>query len=712
MDHKIFSGFILASCFSLAGCNLTDDEKDKLDHAGNNLEKVALKPFIASPTNNDLIDGNIPIIVDLDPTITYKSVTLKIKGEEVETDTEAPFNFHWKPYFWSTDGESQVTLQVTAITEDDAYLRSDLLEVTLSQNLKNNINILTPINNSSLQNVDSTLAQWAPLEGAISYEYQLNTQESTSTIETSATLELPSPGNYDLKVRATNANGHTGAWTSPASFTLQKPTIPTIQTPIITKDNSGWNVYISWTSNHDITEIQIATDIAFTSVLDTSSTSESSLNTILPTGMYYARARTTNELGHISEWSQGKEIAAGLFAHKIDMNTYGGWDNSDNPIDFVLNEEDAVILASKSNFTDGSGDDFYVTKYGINDGQKEWGKSFNGHTSWPKAIAKKSDGFLLVGGSNSSHRNNTILGINESGSYQWKYDVTHSHNEIEETITYERVTDILELAVDQYAFLHSTSNYNITGEDNWGYTTEFTGSDLKIDLLDRSGGSNIINTNTISQPTSGSYDSLDKLLLSDSGLYAAGRYNSGSAGGDNSADDFEPQASTSGAYLLELDPTDTSIISQKTGGGVSNTSINSLIELQGGEKVVSYNNYNAGAATVFASNADSSDAKIDGATRYSKIASDGQGNYFMIGDRDSSNSKDVIINLYNASNQLILGPHTLNRTCFYDLNIQSIKYNPNYGLVILGTDGYSWSETHTVLFNMTDNFEYLCPTVK
>lgn len=709
MDYKYLTGLILVSCLPLSGCNLTEDDKKNLNKAGENLEKVALKPLISFPTDNDNIKGPITIIIDTDPTVEHKSVTLKIMGREVATDTEAPFEFNWQPYFWSTENQSQVTLQVTAITNDDSYLRSDLINVTLDDDLKNNLGIITPATNSSVQNIDSIQLQWAPLSGAQSYEYQLNEQDIVATTNTSATVSLPVTGNYSVKVRATNEDGQTGAWTSTRYFQLDRPIAPSFQDPQISKVNSEWSINLNWDNGLVNTEIEIATDNAFNSIIENSLTESSSVNTTLPTGKYYARARSTNDLGHTSEWSQTLEIIAGLFAHKIDMATYG-WDAGDAPIDLVLNEQNTVILARKSNYSDGSGDDFYVTKINY-EGEKTWGKSFKNIASSPNSISKTSNGYLLTGSSSSNYRDNTIFEINESGTKTWQQDIQHTHDTDANTITSERVTDALEVSENQYAILHTNWLYDITAENSWGYTTELVERTHSIDFIDRSNGNSNISQNIIENPVSGEYTYLSKLLNTDTGLYAAGTYKANNATGNaNSDDGFTPEASTSGSFLLALDESDGSVISDRRGGGLANANVNNLIELENGELLTSYDNYYAGAVTNFAPNANTSTNKIDGAIKYPKIAPLKGGDYVMVG-KSRSNDNKTVITRYSAENAQIGASHIFD-SCFYDLDIKSIKFQPEYGLIALGTDGYNYSSKYTVLFNITDDFQYLCPTVK
>jgi hypothetical protein len=721
MDYKYLRLIPLISAISLGGCELTDDDKKKLDKAGENLEKVALAPTINSPGESATIFDTTDIRIGTDTTVPHASVTLLIDGQKIATDNEAPFEFSWDPYFWSKDTqgtlsaeeqiEAQVaTISVTALTEGGAFLRSDVRNVKLSDTLKDAMAFTTPSSNQAFQNTNQISIAWTPRTGAVNYEYKVNNGEVIPTIDTSATLTLENIGSYQLKVRATNDLGFTGAWSTPLAFNINIPNAPTMNTPVASNSDNGWQASFSWTGSLVSSELQIATDQSFNSTLDILPTNGLTVTENLPAGAYYSRVRTTNEFGHVSAWSTAKEISVGLFAHKIDMATRG-WDAGDRPIEFVLNDNDAVVLASRSNNSDGSGDDFYVSKVGF-DGKTILGNSYINYASSPSAISKSENGYLLVGAAKSGWSDQTIFEINELGTKLWQQDITHELDLDTSTMTRERINGAVQLTDSTYAFINTTYIYTITGPKyDWGYPTTLDGRGLKVSILDRSSEPVQITSQTISNPGTGSYDYLNKLLLTDSGLYAAGRYTASNDNGpDSSADNFTPTASDSGAFLITMDKTDGSITSHKTGGGINNASVSSLIELTNGEITASYNDYYTGATTTFASNADTSISKLDNALRYSKIASEPSGGYFLVG-ASRTNDKKSIISRYNAENQLIKGPHTFN-SCFYDLDITSIKYHPGYGLIALGTDGTKYSNKYTVLFNITDDFDYLCPTTK
>ena len=228
-------------------------------------------------------------------------------------------------------------------------------------------------------------------------------------------------------------------------------------------------------------------------------------------------------------------------------------------------------------------------------------------------------------------------------------------------------------------------------------------------FIDRSGDAPVVIDNQIAQPASGKYDQFTQLLLTDSGLYAAGRYTADNGSSqDSSADDFTPSESTSGAVLLKLSATDGSIISARTAGGIKDSALTSITETKVGDIVVGYNSYYAAVTSTFKADG-SSDSKIDGSQRYAQVVADPKGDgYITLAQH--RNVYGYYLTRYNEANVKVGESKRLSQ-CFNKLRAKKMKSHPKHGVVILGTDkwGSSYDDTHTVYFNVTENFKYLCP---
>lgn len=782
----------------LAGCQITEEEKEKLEQAGENLEKIASAPFIAYPAENDTVKNSGEIRLIIDDSVDYKSMALIVDGIEVAVDEEAPYGFQWDPYYWSNNAKA--TFIIRAITAGGNLLRSEVRTVAIGDDVHNLVKVTSPYDGQILQNVNSTDISWTARAGAESYDVQINgvmfnTDQTTASIDlpvignysmsvraidsqgykgkwsdesrislailsapevtspsdgqvlqnvnstdiswsardgaasydvqingemfntdqTTASIDLPTIGNYSILVRAIDSQGHEGQWSDVRRISLTIPSAPSIYNSDPVASENDWQVPFNWTGVLAASyKLQIATDINFTSILEDEDLATTSYSASLVAGIYYARVRTTNEFGYISQWSEVSPVEVGMFSTKIDMHTYGGWSNEDAPVDFVIEDESLVIAASQSNEGDGSGDDFYVSKVNLQ-GEVSWGKSYNPQMSNSKTIAKTSNGYVLPG-NDTSWKDGKVIALDDLGNQSW-LDIYNSSEDLtagEHGIyTQQRLENIIEVSPSKYVALQRTLNCIYTGPVNeWGYrpsTCPNENIENKVKLIDRTGGAPVITDHLIAQPVSGKYELFSQLLLTDSGLYAAGRYTAANdSSQDSSADDFTPSTSASGAVLLKLSKTDGSIMSTQTAGGIKDSSLTSIAETKAGDIVVGYNNYYAAVTSTFKADG-SADSKIDGSQKYVQVVADPNGDgYITLAQH--RNVDDYYLTRYNDSN-IKVGESVRLSQCFRELRAKKIKSHPKHGLVILGTDkwGSSYSDTHTVYFNVTEDFKYLCP---
>ena len=152
-------------------------------------------------------------------------------------------------------------------------------------------------------------------------------------------------------------------------------------------------------------------------------------------------------------------------------------------------------------------------------------------------------------------------------------------------------------------------------------------------------------------------------------------------------------------------------MSEHVGGGIKDSSISTVIEDEGGNILVGYDNYYAGAATIFSGDLASTESVIDNSLKYSKLVKNSKtGGFDMIGLSRNSNVDRPVMVRFDSSNQKI-GLTLYFSNCFTELRVKSVKSHPIYGTVVLGTDkhGSSYSDTHTVFFNVSDDMKYACP---
>ncbi len=775
----------------VSGCGaLSEDEKKRIEDAEDNLEKVALAPQITKPSADESISGNVEVYVDVDSDSisNYESVTLFIEGEPDLVDLEFPYRFNFNAYYWSTNQKISLMAKVKTLTGTE--LRSEVVSVPVASSAASAMAISSPQNHSILHSVNEVSVSWTALDSAVSYEYQINEAGIVSTEQVSALVSLPALGQYSVKVRATNAEGRTGAWSTDIGFSLQQPQTTQISAPLNGQSfqninqvklqwaamesaayyeyqlNSGDVVraddnqaaisisalgsyqlkvrsidhlgYISdWTdtvnfelvapnsptiSSTSVSEtdaaflltvetenglntndIQIATQSSFAEDSIVSSQITETAELELAAGIYYVRARTHNEFEHVSDWSNVEEVSVGLFAHAMDMNP-GAWEA---PFDFVIDEDSFVVAASMGPLPNGTDDTFYVTKIDKG-GAKDWGLSVMAvQANSLRSIRKTDTGYLLAGRQlsldHSYYHNAVILEINNDGQLIWLDSMLAEAVLLENddiNVTKPTFHDAIEVADDQYAILATFEDWTRSGSS----MNSNNESVSKIIYLDRRGDTPVKTEHIIEQPESGKYQNFTNLLLKGDSLYAVGAYQEPNVAGGTGA-----------VALIEIDKTDGSIKPEntRTASGLADRNEGDVVQDSGGDIYVSceYCSTWGVAASIFHSTGQSTANLSQFNMKRVKLSSDSNNNVYMAGTSTSSNTPASVVRFNTATEQarVILSKYS------NELQIKSIKYHDKYGLVVLAEDhnhfaGLGDYDYYTVIFNITDSMQYIAPT--
>ena len=276
----------------LTGCNLTDEDKKRIDSAEDNLQKVALDPKILEPSNDEVIAGLVEVIVDIDDSVEYEKVTLQIGTDIVGTLTQAPYSFMIDTYFLA--GNEKVTLLAKAYMKDGNQLRSEVVSVVVDPNVGSSLQIISPAIDAAFAKSSEVSIQWSPITSASAYEYVLNDDLPVEVTTTEIKLNFDDIAKHSVKVRAKNKHGDVGVWSDAVTF------------------------------------------------------------------------------------------GTGLFAYAFDIKKYGGWSSyhrNDDPIDFLITEDDFVILARGSDqYSDGSGDSSNANIAKIStEGELTWHKTYSNY---------------------------------------------------------------------------------------------------------------------------------------------------------------------------------------------------------------------------------------------------------------------------------------------------------------------------------------------
>lgn len=362
--HNSFSAIpILIALITVSGCQLSDEEKDKLNDAQVDLEQIADQIIITYPANNATItDSIITVRADIPSAAEAQEVTLFVDGVEVAKDVDgAPWEISWPSYYWADGG--QHTLLLKTVTGGGNEVRNNQQhQVIVSPEANKALTFQAGIDGLKLKDKDSLLVGFSTFPGATGYEVIYSgggqVKEIDST-EKGAQISGLGVGEYSLRYRAireySGLTTLTGPWSEPAIFEVLPPDLPTINKPVISSSQAGYGIEVSW---EDIGEGSSYT--AYLSDVDSDITSSHNLGDAtslilsnLETGSYEFQLKRTNALGQDSLLSDPMEINLGIF-HK----RFGGTGSDRAKFIKTTQSGQYLVLASTTSRGDSSGDDW------------------------------------------------------------------------------------------------------------------------------------------------------------------------------------------------------------------------------------------------------------------------------------------------------------------------------------------------------------------
>ena len=706
-------------CLLLTACNLTEEEKEKLDEASQNLEKVVLKPIILAPSENQTVRDTTAVLFEIDDTSTeYQSISLKVDGVEVSSISEAPYQFQWDPYYSSE--RNTASLLIRAVTSDATLLLSEVVTVSVDQTIKDQVQILSPYQGEIIQNTDSLNIVIGGKDNAESYDLKLSINgnaEEFTTISPTTQLSLNTLGAYSLEVRAVDQFGRKGGWTSPREFTLAAPSAPVIASIETDQEENDWNISAEFSGLLTESTVQVATDQEFNNILHEEALTESNqFDLSVPAGIYYIRAKTINQFDISSNWSNISEIAPGMFAAQNNIASTG-WELDDVPVDFIV-EDDAFIIASKrGDMNDASGDDFSIVKMSPA-GDNIWSKSFHAEFRAPKTI-KASEGGYILSAEGFHFRDTGLLLIDGEGNKVWSESFNHQESEGGEfgfgSVTSEQIEDAVFVEPDRYVAVGISKLCHYTEEKNsWGFANYRCDSDPSV-LAGNIANGEVITAIEIDQPDAGEFTHLASVILSGNSVLGVGGYkapnSSGGVSGDGTGDDFIPHVSSNGAFLVDIHSNSGTVAEPVVLPGV-NSSPDNLIETNGNNVVTTFRDQYVGAVSSYNVETLLKGTQLTSGIQNAKVAADLQnGGYVLVAhSRYGNYPRPVYLYRFTESHQQV-GDRLDLKGCYRNFKLVELKSHPKYGVVVLGTAdmGLSTDDSYTVVFNLSEDLQHLCP---
>lgn len=220
----------------LAGCNATDDEKERIKQFEENVNTLVNKPTILSPANSAIVNSLVAVRLKPVEAEIFDRQTLVIEADDHTSISAAPYVFEWNPYFWSTKNSVTLTVRGEYQVQDSETLEvtqkkiySDTTNVVLDTDTFKSLLTPTAADTYLPYGTREITVNWNATPYANTYDIRINNGEIQTLETTSTNITLGEEGTYSVEVRATDSYGNTGMWNSLPEITVMPPTAPTAE---------------------------------------------------------------------------------------------------------------------------------------------------------------------------------------------------------------------------------------------------------------------------------------------------------------------------------------------------------------------------------------------------------------------------------------------------------------------------------------------------
>jgi N-acetylneuraminic acid mutarotase len=183
--------------------------------------------LITFPAEDATLSETTPVRLEVPSGLKNVTLDLMVDGLVIDSITEAPYEFTWDPYYWSTDSTSRHTLLVKASNAVGAEIVSNLISVSVLASSNNQLSLTSPVDSQIVENSDSVSLQWGLYEGASQYKVQVagassftNILYETTTSNNQFDLTDLEIGSYYWRIQAIDDVEREGAWSESLGFIL------------------------------------------------------------------------------------------------------------------------------------------------------------------------------------------------------------------------------------------------------------------------------------------------------------------------------------------------------------------------------------------------------------------------------------------------------------------------------------------------------------
>jgi hypothetical protein len=441
----LFTTLALITMFTLSGCNLTDEEKEKLDNAATDLEKLADQIIITSPAKDSVVSESIITVrADIPADANAKEVALYVDGIEIAKDTDgAPWEIQWPAYYYA-DGNKHTLLLKTTTGSGNEVRNNEQFQLIVAESANQALGFANVVGGTQIQDQNKLEVSFAEFPTASRYEVTDGVQ-TVGTTSTAVTLTDLDVGTYSLRYRAifdyTGSTTLTGPWSNPAQIEVLPPQLPVINDPVVVKNELGYEVTFSWEPIADGDTYSISLTKSGDGESQVFPTDEN-VELVLPDmkmGMYTWSLVRTNSLGQIAQ-SAIKELNVGVFKTQL------GGSSNDRASQIIASQSGGYLVRANTasyevtSTLKGSSDDWIIRLDDQGNVIDEYIENKGGRDRF-RDMFEASDGSIYLVGQDWDTSKALIVKLDANLDPTWESEVLYRPTGVTERYDFISVTE-------------------------------------------------------------------------------------------------------------------------------------------------------------------------------------------------------------------------------------------------------------------------------
>ncbi len=312
-----FTPALLMAALSIAGCELSLEDKEKLDSAAADLQRLADQIIITYPAkDSEINESMVTVRADIPESAQAQEVRLLVDGIEIARDSDgAPWEIQWPAYYFA-DGGKHTLLLKTITGEGNEVRNNEQFQLTVNEEANKALAFSAGVDSAQIQDQDTFTVGFSAFPEASGYEIKYDGKTIT-TNSTEVELTELNIGLHNIQYRALHSSLSNTPFSNPVNFEVLAPALPILKAPVVQSTDEGYQVTLSWQAitEGDRYEVQWGTD---NNLVSAGNTANSSLTlTAVELGNYQYTLTRTNSLGQTSTTSTPELVGVGIFRTQL-----------------------------------------------------------------------------------------------------------------------------------------------------------------------------------------------------------------------------------------------------------------------------------------------------------------------------------------------------------------------------------------------------------